>query len=127
MKQEKVISITLMGRALMAAVDSGLVPETDDGWDDTVFLRFWESFEPYLQKEIEKEANMVKFKGNEITVFDNDNLTVIQTDPETIKIEGEEISVMIRDFRKNPIINIALYFLGALSGGLLIGVHFLLH
>lgn len=56
MKGEK-ISITLKGRALVDAVDSGLIPETDDGWDDTGFLRFWELFEPELRKEIEKEVN----------------------------------------------------------------------
>lgn len=56
MKGEK-ISITLKGRALVDAIDSGLIPETDDGWDDTGFLRFWELFEPDLRKEIEKEVD----------------------------------------------------------------------
>lgn len=70
---------------------------------------------------------MAKFKEEEISVFGNDNLAVIQTDPETIKIEGKEVTIMIRDFRKSPIVNIALYLFGAFSGLLLSTVYFLLH
>ena len=51
------LKITLKGRAVIAAVDAGLLPEVDGGWDDTGFLRFWEEFEPDLRKEIQKEVN----------------------------------------------------------------------
>lgn len=48
---------TLKGRAVVAAIDAGLLPKIDGGWNDTGFIRFWELFEPVLQKEIDKEVN----------------------------------------------------------------------
>ena len=56
MEQEKT-SITLRGRAIIAAIESGLIPKVDGGWDIKGFLRFWEVFEPDLRKEIGKEVD----------------------------------------------------------------------
>lgn len=53
----KKISITLKGRAVIAAVEAGFLPKVDGGWDIEGFLRFWEAFEPDLRKEIENEVN----------------------------------------------------------------------
>ena len=67
MKQCKAF-ITLKGRAVLSAVNAGLLPKIDGGWDDTAFIRFWESFEPELRKEINKEidqATMVLYQQRE--------------------------------------------------------------
>lgn len=40
----KLAGLTIKGRALLAAIDAGLLPETPDGWDDEPFERFWSLF-----------------------------------------------------------------------------------
>lgn len=40
----KLAVLTIKGRALLAAIDAGLLPETPDGWDDEPFERFWSLF-----------------------------------------------------------------------------------
>ena len=39
------------GLALIAAVETGLLPEVDGGWDDRAFERFWTRFTQELQKQ----------------------------------------------------------------------------
>lgn len=36
--------LTEKGIATVAAIESGLLPKVDGGWDNTAFLRFWELF-----------------------------------------------------------------------------------
>ena len=36
--------LTIKGRALLAAIDAGLLPKVPDGWDDEPFQRFWQLF-----------------------------------------------------------------------------------
>jgi len=70
---------------------------------------------------------LAKFKGKDIVVFDNGDFYVVQTDPETMKLENKEVTVLIRDFRTKPIINLVIYLLGVFCGGLLgTLIHFLL-
>lgn len=40
--------VTPKGMAIVAAIESGLLPEMEDGWDDTVFQLFWDRFEDLL-------------------------------------------------------------------------------
>ena len=40
----KLAGLTIKGRALLAAIDAGLLPETPDGCDDEPFERFWSLF-----------------------------------------------------------------------------------
>lgn len=37
-------SVTPKGIAIIAAIESGLLPEVEGGWDDTAFQIFWERF-----------------------------------------------------------------------------------
>lgn len=45
------VAATLKGKALICAIDAGLVPEASDGegYNIAPFLRFWEMFEPLLK------------------------------------------------------------------------------
>ncbi len=49
-------SITLKGRALVMAVDAGLIQEakTADGYNIVPFLRFWEAFSPLLDQTLKE-------------------------------------------------------------------------
>lgn len=51
MGKEKLGAATLKGKALICAIDAGLVPEASDGegYNIAPFLRFWEMFEPLLK------------------------------------------------------------------------------
>ena len=48
MKNRMKYCITRKALALGAAIDSGLLPKIEDGWDDTKFNKFWEMYEEYL-------------------------------------------------------------------------------
>lgn len=53
-------NVTLKGLAMLAAIDSGLVPEDPsvDGYNIAPFLRFWELFSPSLEKTLEDAKNV---------------------------------------------------------------------
>lgn len=59
---------------------------------------------------------MAKFNSDDIVVFDQENLSVIQTDAITVKIEGETATFLIRDFRNRPIQTLLVFLLGVISG-----------
>lgn len=46
--------ITLKGIAVVQAVEAGLCPEAEDGYDDSAFLKFWDTFEPELWKYVQE-------------------------------------------------------------------------
>ena len=51
MGKGQLVAATLKGKALICAIDAGLVPEASEGEDYNIapFLRFWEMFEPLLK------------------------------------------------------------------------------
>ena len=51
--------ITSKGRALLAAIDAGLIQEVEGGWDDEAFNRFWEAFTRNLDKVSMKEMGKI--------------------------------------------------------------------
>lgn len=44
------VRITPKGIAVIDAIDAGLLPETEDGWDDSAFEVFWEKFSTHLEE-----------------------------------------------------------------------------
>lgn len=56
------VRASLKGSALLAAIDSGLIPEDKKSRDYNIapFLRFWDAFLPILQKEFENPDNFGK-------------------------------------------------------------------
>lgn len=44
---------TNKGLAMIAAIQSGLLPEVDGGWDDTKFHLFWEKYQGFLDERDE--------------------------------------------------------------------------
>lgn len=60
--------LTEKGIAIMAAVESGLLPKVEEGWDDTVFLKFWELFcamrLDYTMKQLSQNRNQKARKRN---------------------------------------------------------------
>ena len=59
---------------------------------------------------------MAKFNAEDIVVFDQNDISVVQTDGITVKIEGKEATFFIRDFRNKSIQSISAFFLGAIIG-----------
>ena len=55
-------AITLKGLAVLAAVESGLIPEDrkTDEYNIAPFLRFWDLFSPALQQALEESKNVPK-------------------------------------------------------------------
>lgn len=49
--------LNLKGCALLAAIDAGLLPKIDGGWDDQAFEQFWRNFMDNLRKADEKLNN----------------------------------------------------------------------
>lgn len=49
-KTNKAIYLTNKGIAVIAAIESGLLPKVDGGWDDTAFQKFWSLYEKMLAK-----------------------------------------------------------------------------
>lgn len=47
---ENKYQITPKGIAIMAAIESELLPEIEGGWDDSKFNIFWEKFENSLKE-----------------------------------------------------------------------------
>lgn len=45
------LSSTLKGIAITAAIESGLLPKVDGGWDDSNFKVFWDKFEKALKEQ----------------------------------------------------------------------------
>ena len=45
------------GKALLAAIDTGLLPETEKGWDDEPFNRFWYRFSQDLGYDLNEYLN----------------------------------------------------------------------
>lgn len=45
---------TLKGKALIAAVDAGLVKHEKKGYNVAPFMKFWESFSPDVEKLLEE-------------------------------------------------------------------------
>ena len=41
------------GLAMIAAIQSGLLPEVDGGWDDTKFHLFWKKYQDFLDERDE--------------------------------------------------------------------------
>ncbi len=46
---EEKLLLTNKSIALMAAIESDLLPKVEGGWDDTKFQIFWEKYETYLK------------------------------------------------------------------------------
>ena len=44
------VRITPKGIAVVDAIDAGLLPKTEDGWDDSAFEVFWEKFSLHLEE-----------------------------------------------------------------------------
>ncbi len=59
------LETTLKGKAFLSAVSSGLIPETEDGFDEERFERFWESMKNDAYSSYpEEKANLDKiFEG----------------------------------------------------------------
>ena len=59
----------LKGKALILAVDAGLVQPQGEGYNITPFLKFWDRFEPLLKEErqqrLEKTLEMLEHKRGE--------------------------------------------------------------
>lgn len=47
-KPNKAVYLTDKGIAIIAAIESGLLPEVEGGWDDTAFQKFWSLYEKML-------------------------------------------------------------------------------
>ena len=54
------VTPTLKGRALLMAIDAGLVPEaqTADGYNIAPFMRFWNAFSPLLEQALDKPEDV---------------------------------------------------------------------
>lgn len=46
----KAAYLTNKGIAVIAAIESRLLPKVGDGWDDTAFQKFWSLYEKMLAK-----------------------------------------------------------------------------
>lgn len=62
MAEGEEIRISLKGKALICAIDSGLVQETGNGSGYNIgpFLKFWDEFSLLLPKEIEENPDEAK-------------------------------------------------------------------
>lgn len=67
---------------------------------------------------------MAKFNSDDIVVFDQKDLSVVQTDAITVKIEGEKVTFLIRDFRNRSIQTLLVFLLGVISGILVFAILF---
>ncbi len=47
--------LTNKALALIAAIDSGLLPKVEGGWDDTKFQIFWDKYEAKLKQYCQQE------------------------------------------------------------------------
>ena len=47
----KDLNLTPKGIATMCAIESGLLPKVDGGWDDSHFNEFWELFEKVMVEQ----------------------------------------------------------------------------
>ena len=53
--------VSMKGLAVLAAVDAGILPKVNGGWDDTSFNKFWELFEKsLLEKGFDPFADYIK-------------------------------------------------------------------
>lgn len=59
---------------------------------------------------------MAEFREDNIVVFDNENLQVVQTDAETIAVEGNEVKIIVRDVRRKLVVDWGMYVIGVLNG-----------
>lgn len=67
------LAVTDKGAALLAAIEAGLIPETDDGHDIEAFEEFWEiysekslrNFEKRLDHANEAIKNLIKMLNDE--------------------------------------------------------------
>lgn len=50
--------ITDKGLAVIAAIESGLMPEVEGGWDDTKFNEFWEKYQSSLHERKKKKDRL---------------------------------------------------------------------
>ena len=49
-KKEVSLDLTQKGLAMIAAIESGLLPKVKGGWDDAYFKIFWNTFEKLLNE-----------------------------------------------------------------------------
>lgn len=56
MKKES-FTITPKGIAVLAAIDAGLCPEVDGGYDTEAFEKFWQQYDLSLRKKFNYEIN----------------------------------------------------------------------
>lgn len=54
--------LTGKGLALIAAIESGLLPQIEGGWDETKFEVFWKKYEEALAKNF-PTANFLNMRG----------------------------------------------------------------
>lgn len=52
-KSNKAVYLTNKGVAIVAAIESGLLPKVEGGWDDTAFQKFWSLYEKMLAEHCE--------------------------------------------------------------------------
>ncbi len=53
-KKKEVTLLTHKGLAVISAIQSGLCPETDKGWDTDGFEKFWAKYQEDLEEYREK-------------------------------------------------------------------------
>lgn len=69
---------------------------------------------------------IAKLNNYPIEVFDNENISVVRNGPETIRIEGKEVTVLVRDFRTRPITGVLTFLVGALCGAGMVSLAYML-
>lgn len=66
------VSATLKGKAMVAAIDAGMVPVASgaEGHNIAPFLRFWDAFSPALEQTIREAEKRGEKRGKFGGVFD---------------------------------------------------------
>jgi len=58
--QNNKLRLTEKGYAIIVAIESGLLPRVEGGWDDTVFNKFWDKYSADLIKRVPKVKKLLK-------------------------------------------------------------------
>lgn len=56
----KKVQLTEKGHAIIVAIESGLLPRVEGGWDDTAFNKFWDKYSADLIKRVPKVKKLLK-------------------------------------------------------------------
>lgn len=73
MAEGDTIKISLKGKALLCAVETGIVEESADksGYNIGPFLKFWEEFSLFLPKEVKEQPDDAKEVINMVEEYRN--------------------------------------------------------